>query len=650
MPRARAPGGFSYLSSSQAAGSAAASAYQRSTSGWARTAAHVGPRVGRQLRLPGEEARDHRGVHRIRQAEVRAEQEGPAAGRRAPRARSPRCGRCRPGSRACGRRRRSRGRGSSAWPGAGRGSRHASRPRWRGHGRAARGRPARGRGPSSAQYSAMARLSQIRRAAMFQVGHQPGRGGGLRWRRGAAPSSGITTSSTSSPARLHRQPAAQAPGGVALAADDQAAFRRTGRPELPCGRGSAGGAACPAACPRRARRWPGTARLPAAGAARCCFSGIGPGAAAMNEMRSCRVRTTSTPSGCPTPTTSTSRPRRACSPVPRACPTSPPTGRRSWTAPPGLWCCNAGHGRREITEAIQKQAAMMDFAPTFQLGHPIAFEAAARVAEMTPDGMDRVFFTNSGSESRRHRAEDRAGLPQARGEAQPRAPDRAGARLPRRRLRRHVGGRHRRRTASSSAPSFPMWTTCRTPTCRRRTPSPRASRSTARTWPTCWRTWSRCTARHHRRRDGRAGRGFDRRAGAARGLPAAPAGALHEARHPADLRRGHHRLRPPRHQFRRRAAGRDARHHDHGEGPDQRRGADGRGRHVGTAIYDAIVDGAPAGIELFHGYTYSGHPLAARRRDRHARAAPRRGPARPAPRRWSPTGRRRRTPARPSPT
>ncbi|NKC33846.1 aspartate aminotransferase family protein [Roseomonas sp. BU-1] len=65
----------------------------------------------------------------------------------------------------------------------------------------------------------------------------------------------------------------------------------------------------------------------------------------------------------------------------------------------GLWCCNAGHGRREIVEAIQKQAAVMDFAPTFQLGHPIAFEAAARVAELTPEGMDRVFFVNSGSEA-----------------------------------------------------------------------------------------------------------------------------------------------------------------------------------------------------------------------------------------------------------
>ena len=65
----------------------------------------------------------------------------------------------------------------------------------------------------------------------------------------------------------------------------------------------------------------------------------------------------------------------------------------------GLWCVNAGHGRREITEAIQKQAAVMDFAPAFNMGHPIAFQAAAKVAEITPEGMDRIFFTNSGSES-----------------------------------------------------------------------------------------------------------------------------------------------------------------------------------------------------------------------------------------------------------
>ncbi|MBW8269374.1 aspartate aminotransferase family protein [Caldovatus aquaticus] len=76
-----------------------------------------------------------------------------------------------------------------------------------------------------------------------------------------------------------------------------------------------------------------------------------------------------------------------------------PDGREILDGTAGLWCCNAGHGRREITEAIQRQAAVLDFAPTFQLGHPLAFEAAARVAEITPAGLDRVFFTNSGSES-----------------------------------------------------------------------------------------------------------------------------------------------------------------------------------------------------------------------------------------------------------
>jgi beta-alanine--pyruvate transaminase len=65
----------------------------------------------------------------------------------------------------------------------------------------------------------------------------------------------------------------------------------------------------------------------------------------------------------------------------------------------GLWCVNAGHCRDEIVAAIQKQAATMDFAPTFQMGHPLAFEAASKVAEIMPAGLDRIFFTNSGSES-----------------------------------------------------------------------------------------------------------------------------------------------------------------------------------------------------------------------------------------------------------
>ena len=85
----------------------------------------------------------------------------------------------------------------------------------------------------------------------------------------------------------------------------------------------------------------------------------------------------------------------------------------------GLWCVNAGHGRREIVEAIQRQAAILDFAPTFQMGHPIAFQAAAaRLAEILPDGIDRVFFTNSGSESADTALKIALAYHRARGEAQ----------------------------------------------------------------------------------------------------------------------------------------------------------------------------------------------------------------------------------------
>lgn len=65
----------------------------------------------------------------------------------------------------------------------------------------------------------------------------------------------------------------------------------------------------------------------------------------------------------------------------------------------GLWCCNAGHCRPKITEAIQRQAAELDYAPAFQMGHPLAFELANRLVDIAPDGMEHAFFTNSGSES-----------------------------------------------------------------------------------------------------------------------------------------------------------------------------------------------------------------------------------------------------------
>jgi beta-alanine--pyruvate transaminase len=76
-----------------------------------------------------------------------------------------------------------------------------------------------------------------------------------------------------------------------------------------------------------------------------------------------------------------------------------PEGRQILDACAGLWCVNAGHCRPRIVQAIQRQAGEMDFAPTFQMGHPIAFEFAERLAAIAPQGFKRVFFTNSGSES-----------------------------------------------------------------------------------------------------------------------------------------------------------------------------------------------------------------------------------------------------------
>jgi len=76
-----------------------------------------------------------------------------------------------------------------------------------------------------------------------------------------------------------------------------------------------------------------------------------------------------------------------------------PEGRKILDASAGLWCTNAGHNREPIVAAIQKQAAELDFSPTFQFGHPKAFELASRIAALAPGDLDHVFFCNSGSEA-----------------------------------------------------------------------------------------------------------------------------------------------------------------------------------------------------------------------------------------------------------
>jgi beta-alanine--pyruvate transaminase len=74
-------------------------------------------------------------------------------------------------------------------------------------------------------------------------------------------------------------------------------------------------------------------------------------------------------------------------------------GRRILDGVAGLWCVNAGHGRAEISDAVSRQIATMEYAPPFQMAHPQAFELANRLIELTPGDLDHVFFTNSGSES-----------------------------------------------------------------------------------------------------------------------------------------------------------------------------------------------------------------------------------------------------------
>lgn len=74
-------------------------------------------------------------------------------------------------------------------------------------------------------------------------------------------------------------------------------------------------------------------------------------------------------------------------------------GRQIFDGLSGLWTCGAGHGREEIVSAVAKQMATLDYSPGFQFGHPLSFELANKIVELMPDGLEHVFFTDSGSET-----------------------------------------------------------------------------------------------------------------------------------------------------------------------------------------------------------------------------------------------------------
>ena len=73
-------------------------------------------------------------------------------------------------------------------------------------------------------------------------------------------------------------------------------------------------------------------------------------------------------------------------------------GRRVLDGLSGLWCCGLGHNRQEITDAVARQMQTLDYSPAFQFGQPRSFELANKLKSLTPEGLDYVFFTNSGSE------------------------------------------------------------------------------------------------------------------------------------------------------------------------------------------------------------------------------------------------------------
>ena len=92
-------------------------------------------------------------------------------------------------------------------------------------------------------------------------------------------------------------------------------------------------------------------------------------------------------------------------------------GRKILDGTSGMWCSNAGHGRARITEAIKASAETMDFAPTFQWGHPGAFDLASRLVNLLPGDLDYVFFGNSGSEAGDTALKMALAYHQARGDA-----------------------------------------------------------------------------------------------------------------------------------------------------------------------------------------------------------------------------------------
>ena len=276
----------------------------------------------------------------------------------------------------------------------------------------------------------------------------------------------------------------------------------------------------------------------------------------------------------------------------------------------GLWCVNAGHCRPKIVEAVRKQVGELDFAGTFQMGHPRAFECASKLVNIAPPGFDQVFFTNSGSESVETALKIALAYHRANGN---------GTKV---RLIGRERGYHGVNFGGISVGGIvnnrKMFGTLLTGVDHLRHTHDLAQNAFTRGEPEHGAELADELERIVTLHDAStiAAVIVEPVAGSTgvlippKGYLQAPARDQRQARHPADLRRGHHRLRPPRHAVRAPTISASS--------PDIMITAKGITNgtipmgavFVKSEIHDAFMTGPEHVIELFHGYTYSGNPVA----------------------------------------
>ncbi len=279
-------------------------------------------------------------------------------------------------------------------------------------------------------------------------------------------------------------------------------------------------------------------------------------------------------------------------------------GRKIFDGLSGLWCTGLGHGRQEITEAVSRQVAKLDYSPGFQYGHPLSFELANKLKELTPAGLDHVFFTNSGSEAADTSLKMARAYWRAKGQA-------SKTRLIGREKGYHgvnfggisvggIVGNRKHFGQGIEADHLPH--TLAGNECLQ--PRTAGQRRRARRPPARPDRLARCVEyrRGDRRADGRLGR----RDRAASGLSATAARNLHRTQHPADLRRSDHRFRSHRVDDRRRRLRRGTRHPECRQADHQRRAAAGGGnrqqghlRHLHGRGRARLRDRVPAWLYLF---------------------------------------------------